>query len=100
MTPDPMKPMENDADSPSVVAPDALHPETGATLTDGVAPASHPELRAEHPDAAKLRVAAAETDGTYSDARHAGHDGSATDTLAAQAPAAFWSSTKLATGEE
>jgi hypothetical protein len=99
MSQDPMKPMDNASDSPSYV--------TGPVATDapdavrtGVAPAGHPELDGNEHWAAKLTKIADEESpgGEYTSAAH---DASRPNgVMRAHAPAAHWSSTKLATGEE
>jgi hypothetical protein len=88
--PDSMNPMPlHDGDTPSFIAPDAIHPDVGGTLTRGAAPAAHPELAASHRDARLAKVADLAGESSV------GHDTSATDTLAARAPEAFADSAKL-----
>ena len=72
------------------VTPAAIHPDTGATRTDGAAALPSPD----HPDARLARIADANLDGEYGTL-----DGSAPDALA-DGHAGTWSSTTLSTGEE
>jgi len=92
---DVMKPMDNDSNSPSYVQPGAIHPDVGQTPIRGAAPASHPELAADHPEARKLRIAAAEVSGHYT----AAPDGSNPETLEASAYGAFVPSAGLSPRE-
>ncbi len=86
--------MDNDAPTAGVQWPNALRPDTGATRIDGAPPASHPELRAAHPDNVALRIDAPELNGEYTAFPYPNHPGAPMD----HAPASAWSTRKLSTG--
>jgi len=97
MTPNPMKPMDNDADSASYTM-GPIVPAAPVAVRSGAAPA-HPELSADLPDARAVRVAAEEVPG--GDYTTLGHDASRPNgPIKEHAPATHYSSTKLHTGEE
>lgn len=89
------RPMDNLSDSPSYIAPDAIHPDVDGTHIKGIDPA-HPELAADHWAAKLTKIADAEQPG--GDYTSVGHDSSAPGVIEDAAPAGNWPSSQLHSG--
>lgn len=98
---DTFKPVANDvvADVSNWGSMGPIQPDVDHTDVKGVAPASHPELAASHPDVKLARIADANQPGHEDGYTTVGHDSSAIDgPIREHAPASHWDSTRLASG--